>query len=264
MQLGIVLTATIRVQVANGNFSTEERRDMYSSTLRYYATSIGKRYPIIFLENSDYDLKEMKCEFEDKLDIEWIQLPPGSGVEYRQERGKGYNEYMMVKEGLKVSNKIKKCTHFLKITGRYAMINITTMIKEIENRAEDKLFMGDIKDTRIYEIIGSKNLGHWGDSRFFVANVQYYMENMADCYQEMNDATEDHWAEHYFLRLARTNRHDKRFIFRFRNQVQFDGVSGTISSAQLANGVGRQDSLRNRIKNEVRHILRIIFPNIWF
>lgn len=83
------------------------------------------------------------------------------------------------------------------------MLNITTMIREIIERASNKVFMGDIKDTNIYQLLGIKHEGHWGDSRFFVANVEYYRNEMADCYLCMDDNKENCWAEHYFLNISR-------------------------------------------------------------
>ena len=168
MRLAILLTATVKVQVIGGNFTVAERVQMYQDTLSYYARKIGKKYPIVFLENSDYDLTDFKLQFNPLLDIEWIQFSPGDSIPFLPQKGKGYNEYLMIKEGVAQSEKLKRCTHFLKITGRYSMLNILTIIKEIENRASDKVFMGDVKDTNIYKIVGLKNEGHWGDSRFFV------------------------------------------------------------------------------------------------
>lgn len=117
MKLAILLTATVKVQVVSGNFSVKKRAVMYSSALRYYANKIGKKYPIVFLENSDYDLSELKKEFNDKLDIEWIQLRPNEKLPFNPQKGKGFNEYLMIKEGVLRSKKLKECTHFLKITG---------------------------------------------------------------------------------------------------------------------------------------------------
>ena len=264
MKLAILLTATVKVQVVGGNFTVEERAKMYEDTLMFYAQNIGKRYPIIFLENSDYDLSEFRQKFDDLLDIEWIQVLPTSKVPFLPSKGKGYNEYLMIKKGIECSEKLKTCTHFLKITGRYAMLNITTMIREIIERASNKVFMGDIKDTNIYQLLGIKHEGHWGDSRFFVANVEYYRNEMADCYLCMDDNKENCWAEHYFLNISRKNRKNENFIFRFNHQVQFDGVSGTITSEMLAKGVKRQNSLFSKIKNRIRYFLRILFPNFWF
>lgn len=134
MKLAILLTATIKVQVKGGNFSVAERAEMYASTLRYYAQTIGKSHPILFLENSDFDLSDFKQQFSHLLDIEWIQLLPSDNIPWNPQKGKGFNEYLMIKEGLMRSQKIKDCSHFLKITGRYAMVNIRTMIREIERR----------------------------------------------------------------------------------------------------------------------------------
>jgi len=97
MKLAILLTATVKVQVISGNFSVKERAVMYSSALRYYANKIGKKYPIVFLENSDYDLSELKKEFNDKLDIEWIQLRPNEKLPFNPQKGKSFNEYLMTK-----------------------------------------------------------------------------------------------------------------------------------------------------------------------
>lgn len=86
---------------------------MYASTLRYYAQKLGRRYPIVFCENSDYDLSSYKDEFNSVLDIEWIQLRPDCGLPFDPKKGKSYNEYLMIKEGVTRSEKLKECTHFL-------------------------------------------------------------------------------------------------------------------------------------------------------
>lgn len=270
MKLAILLTATVKVQVNTGAFTTEQRAEMYASTLQYYVTKIGgekKRYPIIFCENSDYDLTELKKEFEKNLDIEWIQIRPDSGVPFMPEKGKGYNEYLMIKEAVSRSEKLRDCTHFMKITGRYAMLNIISMIKEVERRAEDKFFMGDIKDTKVYDMIGRKNTdsGHWGDSRYWVANVEYYKEKLLDCYKEIDDSQWGTWAEDYLLNMGRKYRTDNRFIFRFRTQVFFNGiVSGKWTQEDLKLGKLRQDSLKKKLMSCIRQIMRWIFPNFWF
>lgn len=264
MKLAILLTATVKVQARGGQFTIDERAEMYASTLRYYAKTIGERIPIIFCENSDYDLSAFKKEFDSALNIEWIQLRPDCGLPFDKNKGKSYNEYLMIKEGVTRSYKLKECTHFMKITGRYAMLNINSVISEIERRADDKVFMGDVKDTRLYELVGSKNFGRWGDSRYWVFNISYYKENMLDCYLQMDDSVWGKWAEDFFLHLSREYRHDDRFIFRFRTQVLFNGITGMRTSEDLKAGRYRQDSIGQRIKWCVRQVMRWLFPNFWF
>lgn len=272
MKLGIILTATVKPNVVGGNFSVEERMEMYASALRYYSGVIGKNYPIILLENSDADLSGFQKEFGDSLDLTIFQFSPNDTIAYEgfdASKGKGYNEYLMIKKGLDriVGSNLSSITHFLKITGRYPMLNIRPVIREIERRASKNhiVYMGDIKDTCIYELIGRKTLSsHWGDSRFFMAYVSFYKENLADCYLEMNDYEAGKWAEDYFLNLSRSYRKDTRFIFRYQTQVRFGGVSGTFTSSQYQSGTNGYNSLSNRIKANIRQVLRILFPNIWF
>ena len=80
----------------------------------------------------------------------------------------------------------------------------------------------------------------------------------------MNDCEDGKWAEHYLLRMARKYKRDSRVIFRFRHQVLFNGITGMRTSDELATGKYRQDSLSIRMKCQVRHLLRILFPNFWF
>lgn len=42
------------------------------------------------------------------------------------------------------------------------MLNICDMANEIEKYGENMLFMGDIKDTKIYVTLHIKKDGHWG------------------------------------------------------------------------------------------------------
>jgi hypothetical protein len=265
MRLAILLTATIKPSAVGGNFSSEVRAEMYISTLKFYANTIGRAYKFVFLENSDYDLSVLKKSIDNKLDIEWLQFSPSVHDDFDPKMGKGYNEYLMIKKAILHSQVLTESTHFLKLNGRYSLLNIKTILKEIQYRCNNSiLFMSDIKDTRLWEILSINRTSHWGDSRFWVAQIAYYKQDMIECYQEMNDAQYGKWAEDYLLRFSRKYRKDQHYIWRFRHQVQFDGVGGTLTTSQLLVGQSGQNSLNNRIKNKLRHMLRLLFPNIWF
>lgn len=263
-KIAIILTGTVEPAVKGGAFSSHERFKMYTSTLDFYAQKIGKKYPVVFLENSNADLSPWVSRFGNTLDLTIMQFRPDSGEfdGFDNSKGKGYNEYLMIKKGLlKMTDTSHSSTaYFLKITGRYPMLNICAILSEIERMRtqSDIVFMGDIKDTCIYKLVGRDTLSsHWGDSRFFMAKTDYYRDHMIDCYAEMNDYEPESWAEHYFLRLSRKFRNDPRFRFRYRTQVRFGGVSGASSNASY-------DSMANRAKAAVRQIGRFLFPNIWF
>ena len=76
MQLGILLTSTITPNVKGGNFSTNERLEMYRSTLKYYADTIGKKYPILLVENSGFNLEIFQKEFSGCISLETIGFTP--------------------------------------------------------------------------------------------------------------------------------------------------------------------------------------------
>lgn len=76
MRIAILLTSTVRPQVAGANFSVPERMEMYRSTLQYYAETIGREYPVVLVENSDADLSVWEEEFKDSLQLEILQFTP--------------------------------------------------------------------------------------------------------------------------------------------------------------------------------------------
>jgi hypothetical protein len=103
IKLALLLTATVEVAVKNGNFTTKERMEMYTSTLRYYAKTLGRSVPICIVENSNADLTPWIEEFKDSLDLTIFQFRPDNPILYEgfdPSRGKGYNEYLMIKKGL--------------------------------------------------------------------------------------------------------------------------------------------------------------------
>ena len=106
MKLSILLTATIKPSVVGGNFTVQERYEMYRSTLTFYSKVVGKRYNFVFVENSNVDLTSLKKEFEDKLNIEFLQFTSNAVLsdsifsvdKFDNTKGKGYNEYLMIKK----------------------------------------------------------------------------------------------------------------------------------------------------------------------
>ena len=80
MKLAILLTGTVKPAVVGGSFSVEERMIMYEDTLRFYARTIGRKYPVVMVENSDVSLKAWNLEFKDSLDLEILQFRPDDPV----------------------------------------------------------------------------------------------------------------------------------------------------------------------------------------
>lgn len=177
MRLAILLTATVRPQVRGANFTEAQRMEMYTSTLQYYAEKVGLRYPIVVVENSGADLSAWGTKFRGTLQLETIQFPHGGGMAEDETgdsepfvpgKGKGYNEFLMIRKACGLSETLRGSTHFMKITGRYPMLNIREMADEAVRRGSGKVFMGDVKDTRLYELLHVARTGHWGTRGFLL------------------------------------------------------------------------------------------------
>ena len=270
VKIALVLTATVEVAVKGGNFTSAERFKMYTDTLRFYAKALGRTVPVYIVENSNADIRQWSEEFRESMDLHVVQYRPEDPLSYSgfdPSKGKGYNEYLMIK---KLIGRLDDAdvTHFMKITGRYAMLNVKSMLAEARRKILSRgyVFIGDVKDTNIYKLIGRKDtMSHaYGDSRFFVANVKYWHENLSDCYLEMNDSIYGKWAEDYIFNLSRAHRNDGAFCFRFRTQVLFNGISGTLSSKDISNRSLQGDSFRGRAKAAVRQLGRWLIPFVWF
>ncbi len=165
----------------------------------------------------------------------------------------------MIKLAMERSQTLSECTHFLKITSRYPMLNIRQMLGEMERRGKNLKMMLDVKEFKLYEKLRGTPYGsRWGDSRFFLMSVDFYRNRLMDCYQDMDDRIYGRYAEDYLYRLSVEYRADKACSFRFRHQVRFGGQSGDACFDE------RYDSLSNRVKNKLRSLLRVLFPNVWF
>lgn len=165
----------------------------------------------------------------------------------------------MIKLGLERSETLRECTHFLKLTGRYPMLNIREMLGEMERRGKDKWMMLDVKELRLYEKLRGTSYGsRWGDSRFFLMSVEFYKAHLMNCYQEMDDRHYGSFAEDYIYQLSVKYRKNKACSFRFRHQVQFGGQSGDVCFDE------HYDSFKNLCKNKLRRMMRILLPNVWF
>ena len=131
----ILLTASVDTRGMKGaKFSAEEREKMYVDTLNYYISDLSKRngnFTLVFAENSGWDknsiLHKLKCATN--VSVEYVALQPEL---FDQTKGKSYNE-MLILDQVSASNKsIKDAGGFFKLTGRFPILNLYRLLKEVE------------------------------------------------------------------------------------------------------------------------------------
>lgn len=160
----LILTATI-----NTNNVKHIKRSNYLDRLNDYKLAFKKilnNYKInniIFIENSGFDLSifhEYKKKYPKKK-IEILSVNNNKNLVTKY--GKGYGEYLSLKEVILKSRTINKYNYFLKSTGRYYISNFNRLYYEMLSRNSD-----------VYVII-KKNLkfidsGIFGGSLNFLKN----------------------------------------------------------------------------------------------
>lgn len=127
---GIVLTTTVNVhKVGLKQKNKKERIETYLASIHQWLLT---DLPIIVVENSGYTFPELKgtrvevITFKSMDDTEFVHF-----MSFLKLREKGLYEIHSLHYALKHSKLLKKCTHFMKVTGRYFIPSLEVILKKL-------------------------------------------------------------------------------------------------------------------------------------
>ena len=127
---GIVLTTTVNVhKVGLKQKNKKERIQTYLASIHQWLLT---DLPIIVVENSGYTFPELKgtrvevITFESMDDTEFVHF-----MSFLNLKEKGLYEIHSLHYALKHSKLLKKCTHFMKVTGRYFIPSLEVILKKL-------------------------------------------------------------------------------------------------------------------------------------
>ena len=100
----------------------EERYYQYMEALDFYLRNTNT--PIVFVENSNYDLSSMKEQFDSCIQKGRLEILSFNGNDYDRSLGKGFGEALILRYALDHSKFIKHVDVVIKITGRLQCTNI--------------------------------------------------------------------------------------------------------------------------------------------
>jgi hypothetical protein len=136
-KISILLTATIDpkgMTFTDRNDPIVRENDYLLALEKYIANT---SYPIVFCENSGYNLTRVKQTLvKTKREHEIIQF---DGQNFPKKLGKGYGELLIIKHALEHSSILKNSDYIIKITGRYYSKNLNAVMSQLES--EDDLFV---------------------------------------------------------------------------------------------------------------------------
>ena len=265
----LLLTASIDTRGMKGaKFAAEEREKMYVDTLNFYIGEFDKRGvqgQIVFAENSGWKKEAVlqKLNQSKWVDIEYIALDTDGFI---QEKGKSYNELLMMDKAIVQSKMIQAAKCFFKLTGRFPILNALDLIDEAEQwgRKNGGLrFYGDCKDHQVFDWLGMNINGHVGESRYYAVSTDFWDQHFRGCYVEMNDY-DGRIVENLILDVIRKTKHEQGVHCRYRTQARFTGSGGhTLGNGSTFFHSTDNDSLTVRMKLGIRQLIRWVLPGVW-
>jgi hypothetical protein len=178
----IVLTATIIPNIANPSpVNIAERLAEYRRVLQFCLPFA----PVIFLENSQYPL-EQHPEFTPTSRLQIHRFKPSNNPE----RGKGYQEFEMLDAWL-VSTP-QPPNRWLKITGRYQVLNLTNILFECRLRYNYPLLID-----RLIHL-------HQARTYLFCVNTTFYMDYILGIFKQCDDR-KGNYIEHILYHTLKKN-----------------------------------------------------------
>jgi hypothetical protein len=207
-EIPIVLTATIKPNVTGAAAANPETRLAEYLAVVEFCQQFA---PVFFLENSGYPL-EGHPQFAESARLRVRRFAPSASPE----RGKGFQEFEMLDAWL--ASEPSPPARWLKITGRYQLLNLATMLAECRRSADAAL------------LIDQLNRRQWARTYLFCASTDFYRTHVQGLYRQCDDRA----GEFYFI---------ERVLFRalekmpasqvrlFQTQPHLHAVAGTTGAA---------------------------------
>lgn len=303
LKLPLLMTASVSTRGMKGAcFSDEEREQMYLETLRYYLETLPEDQPIVFADNSGWDLGRFRrllegegvgvverCSEEGNASsaptptpaptstpasqsrVEFLSIDPSI---CDQSRGKGYNEILLMNAVVERSELIKKAGAFMKVTGRYPIYNLPRFLKGAQAWiAKGGRYYGDMKDHKVFDWLckdTNKWNGHAAYTVLFATTVEFYKEKLAGSYRDCNDYT-NQWIEVVWYRILAPYRRSLKVEVGSEKcgvklRLPVEPVCGGFQGSERQTVMASQsnESAKAKLARFVGNCIRTFMPWFWF
>lgn len=251
----LVMTAAVDVNGMKG-ISAESmagREDQYIRTLKFYVGQTCVRR-ILFVENSNWDLTRIKHEVNSDK-VEYISLNANS---YPREWGKGYGEMYIMDRAVDRLVERDGGGVFVKVTGRFPILNIQTMCDEFSHREALALAV-DVVEHNLYKMLGLKWSASGCRTIIYACDCAFYKSNLYGRYREIPTTF---WGAEGLMRdVWEKNRAKSGVYARFRHEPRISGFAGAMNHAWIT--ANNHDSTLACFKRIVRQLCRWGLPGLW-
>ena len=210
----IILTACINpinMPFLQRTLSDDRLNDYKIAFRKWCNNSLVKK--IIFIENSGYDITFFQDEAKKfpKKEIEVISN--NSNNTFEKHLGKGYGEFLCLREVFANSKIVKNTEYFLKITGRYYLKNFTKIYYDLKSNKSDIQ-------------INLKNNLTYADSNIFSGSKNFFVNYVIPYASKTND-TNGIFIEHCIAKAALSGINDNLNFKHFKVYPDIEGIIGT-------------------------------------
>jgi hypothetical protein len=260
MNFPLVMTATIDVQ-GMGDLSVSdagERERQYLETLTFYLER-GWAKEIVFIENSGADLTKFH-ELALRHPAVQTELLSCNLNDFPRELGKSYGEMRLLDYVLDQSKLVAASDGFIKLTGRFPILNLDKLLREAERRLPWVLFC-DTKDHPVYDWLRNGWNGHAADTRFFIVTKAFYRTHFYGQYKHLNDSA-GALVEGLFFDVIRARYREENIVRRFKTEPEPSGRAGHRQISII--GTNDYSGWMAKSKRRIRQFGRWFFPWFWF
>lgn len=260
MNYPLVLTATIDTRGMGGLSVSDahERERQYLETLSFYLDR-GWSRNIVFIENSGYNLSNFNHLTQKYPDIN-TEIISCNLNDFPRELGKSYGEMRMLDYAFDHSNLIAQSDGFIKVTGRFRLLNLDKLLHEAQRRQPWVLFC-DTKDHPVYDWLRNGWNGHSADTRFYIVTKEFYRKHFYGEYKHLNDS-KGLLVEGLFFQVIQSNYQKEKIIRRFKTEPEPDGQAGHRQISII--GTNDYSGWLAKSKRRIRQFGRWCFPWFWF
>jgi len=225
----LLITGTV---VPNSNFvvhtNAEQRLEEYYEGLLFYSNEF-KNDDLYFLENSNYDFSENE-KFQklfSSTNITLMKFP----VSDKFDQGKGYQEFEMLDRA--VESLTGKYDSFIKITGRYKVLNL----KQLINLTGKELIIDCHKKTKVAQ------------TNVFYGTLDFYNTYLRGLYNKVDDSKGIYIEKIVYHEIFTKGIVNK--IAPFSSNPLITGVSGSYG------GTLNRNKLKLKLRNIERKFMRM-------
>ena len=212
--LSIILTACIKpinIPFLKRTSEIDRLNDYKKAFIKWCKNELVDK--IIFIENSGYNLnffnEESKNFPNKKIEI----ISSNLNNTFKKSLGKGYGEYLCLKEVFENSNTVNNTDYYLKVTGRYYIKNFNKIFDDFRKKKSD-----------IYVCI--KNNLTYVDSHVFGGSKFFFLKYVIPMTSKIND-TNGIFMEHCVAKATLLGINDQLKFNHFSTYPDVSGIIGT-------------------------------------